>query len=180
MTSKPGFTLIELVITITIMAALLALAVVSLRSSQAVARDEERTTDVTAIAQALEAYRSGSFDYRTLGGYPLYFDGTYPPTAYFSNKQNITNALRNLNVTAMYAPGVSQTAAPSLVGATSTSNQTPTINTYIYQPLMSDGTLCNLGQTSTTSSTLEHCRRFTLYYRTEVDNQIRTITSKHQ
>lgn len=179
MTHRSGFTLIELVITITVMAALLTLTVVSLRSSQATARDEERTTDVTAIVQALEAYYMGDFDPATTGSNPLYAKGYYPPTAYFSNQQTILNTLRDLNAVALYAPGKSTSGTPSLVGATSTASQTPAIDAYIYQPLKTDGTLCTQGQSSA-SYTLDSCRKFNLYYRLETTNQVQTITSKNQ
>lgn len=51
-----GFTIVELIITITIMGILLTLAVVGLSSTQLSARDNERTTDVEALALQLEAY----------------------------------------------------------------------------------------------------------------------------
>ena len=54
MKRRPGFTLVELLITITIMVILLALVVVSLRSTQANARDEKRKTDTANIARGLE------------------------------------------------------------------------------------------------------------------------------
>lgn len=208
MRSKNGFTLIELLITITIMAVLLTLTVVSLRSSQAVARDEERKADVTAIAQALENYYNGDITDREIEStfaptaslasfsfqptkqeptirlaaagtfYPYYQDGYYPPTAYFANESEIRQALRSLDLAAIRAPGVGENEAPSLKGATSTATQSPDINTYIYQPLAKDGSLCDVGATS--SGNAELCREFTLYYRLETTSGVQTITSKHR
>lgn len=184
MRSKNGFTLIELLITITIMAILLTLTVVSLRSSQAVARDEERKTDVAAIAQALENYYNGDIDKNSSVGdgsknnYPVYSEGTYPPTAYFNNEDSIRKALLSLDVAAIRAPGVAETAAPSLVGATSTGTQSPNTSTYIYQPLKSDGTLCSVG--ATVNGPADVCRDFTLYYQLETVSGVQTITSKRR
>lgn len=205
MRSKNGFTLIELLITITIMAVLLTLTVVSLRSSQAVARDEERKTDVAAIAQALENYYDGdinteagvdsamvspsaslaSFNFKpsvklAAAGffYRFYQAGYYPPTAYFNNQQSIEDALISLDVSAIRAPGVSDSEPPSLIGATSTGAQSPTVSQYIYQPLKEDGTLCSTGATPSGSADL--CREFTLYYRLETESGVKSITSKQR
>jgi prepilin-type N-terminal cleavage/methylation domain-containing protein len=52
--SKRGFTIIEIVIVITIMGILLTLAVAGISSSQINARDTERTQDMTALTAHLE------------------------------------------------------------------------------------------------------------------------------
>jgi prepilin-type N-terminal cleavage/methylation domain-containing protein len=186
MRSKNGFTLIELLITITVMAILLTLTVVSLRSSQAVARDEERKTDVAAIAQALENYYNGDIDSESSVesavndklSYSFYDRATYPPTAYFTNEDSISKALITLDMSAIRAPGVANTAAPSLRGATSTGNQSPTTSTYIYQPLKEDGTLCSVG--ATPNGPADVCREFTLYYQLETVSGVQTITSQRR
>jgi len=183
MRSKNGFTLIELLITITIMAILLTLTVVSLRSSQAHARDEDRKADVAAIAQSLENYYNGDLDNEKYVGsgkdtYTSYEPNAYPPTAYFANEDAIRGALLNLDVSAMRAPGVATSANPSLIGATSIGAQSPTTTTYIYQPLAADGTLCDAGATE--SSSVEICREFTLYYQLETVSGVQTITSKRR
>lgn len=57
---RRGFTIVELIVTITIMGILLVLAVVAVSSTQLSARDQERATDVEAIKSNLEAiYTSG-------------------------------------------------------------------------------------------------------------------------
>lgn len=203
MRSKNGFTLIELLITITIMAVLLTLTVVSLRSSQAVARDEERKTDIAAIAQALENYYGGDLNSDATTGFksptaqlasftprphiklasakmgnPYYTRGYYPPTAYFSNETAIRQALISLDPAAIRAPGVADSDSPSLIGATSAGTQSPDVNTYIYQPLKDDGSLCQEG--ATPSNDVALCREFTLYYRLETTSGVQTLTSKHR
>lgn len=183
MRSKNGFTLIELLITITIMAILLTLTVVSLRSSQAHARDEERKADVAAIAQSLENYYNGDVDTEKWTGdskdtHTLYEPAAYPPTAYFANEDAIRQALLSIDVAALRAPGVASSSAPSLIGATSTATQSPTTSAYIYQPLAADGTLCDVGAAETTS--VEMCREFTLYYQLETVSGVQKITSKRR
>lgn len=54
-----GFTIVELIITITIMGILLTLAVVGLSTTQVKARDDERATDVQAIQSNLESVYTG-------------------------------------------------------------------------------------------------------------------------
>lgn len=57
---RRGFTLIELMITMAIMVILVAVAIVSLRSTQANGRDSERSSDVDTIARGLEQrYNNG-------------------------------------------------------------------------------------------------------------------------
>jgi prepilin-type N-terminal cleavage/methylation domain-containing protein len=184
MRSKNGFTLIELLITITIMAILLTLTVVSLRSSQAVARDEERKTDVAAIALALENYFDGdfgdnpSFESSGKGTFPKYQEGYYPPTAYVANEAAISESLHKLDLAAIRAPGVANTQSPSLVGATSIGAQTPNVNTYIYKPLKADGGLCSVGAAN--GQYFDQCTDFVLYYQLETVSGVQTITSKRR
>jgi prepilin-type N-terminal cleavage/methylation domain-containing protein len=57
---RRGFTIVELIVTITIMGILLVLAVVAVSSTQLSARDQERAADVEAIKSNLEAiYTNG-------------------------------------------------------------------------------------------------------------------------
>lgn len=164
MNRRLGFTLVELLIAMTIMIILVTLGVVSLRSSQANGRDEKRKADTTVIAQQLETfYDVGS---NSLTG------GKYPSTANMNTEANIKTTLRDLNPVVLRAPRVNQADPISLIAATSASAQSPTIDQYIYQPLLSNNTLC------TTSGA--ECRKFILYYRLERTSGVQTITSKRQ
>lgn len=161
-----GFTLIELLVTVTVMVILLTLAVVSLRSSQASARDEKRKTDAATIARHLESYyRSGS-----TGG--SYAPGEYPPTVYLNSESNIVAALRDINPDALRAPDVPKADPPSLVPATSVATQSPAASQYIYQPIDRGGALCDQAS--------DFCSKFILYYKLETDAAVQKITSKHQ
>lgn len=161
-----GFTLVELLITMTIMVILLTLAVVNLRSNQATARDEERKADVTAIAQQLETYyKSGSDN-------AMYNAGEYPPTSYVNSEDTVKAALRDLDPRALRAPSVADTAPMSFTIAANNAAQTPTTSTYIYQPLTSSGSLCTAAS--------DECRKFILYYALETDSNVQKIMSKNQ
>lgn len=68
---RRGFTIVELLIVITIMGALLILSVANLRGSQVSARDSERKTDIESVALALDNYYiNGSDTSANVGKYP--------------------------------------------------------------------------------------------------------------
>lgn len=164
--NRHGFTIIELIITITVMGILLILGVANLRSSQIPARDSTRKTDIDSIAQSLEIYyRTGTDGTTTLG--------RYPSTVIIGQE---TVMLRDIDPKVLSAPGVT---GSSLVAATNNTQTTTgiapsplTTSTYIYQPLQADGSLCTLGT--------QECRKFNLYYMLEADGLVYIVTSKNQ
>ncbi len=180
---RRGFTIVELIIVITIMGILLVLGVVNLRGSQTNARDSERKADVESIAAHNEIYYSN-------GNYSLARSpGTYISTTTGSG----TNAgllviIPDMDPKSLVAPGHSDLSYRSLTAATcsGTCVQTtagvtpqPTIDTYVYQPLQSDSTLC--------TTTTQGCRKFNMYYKLEnattdcpAPNNICMITSRNQ
>lgn len=172
-----GFTIVELVIVITIMAILLTLGVVNVRGSQANGRDAERKTDIESIAQHLDAYYTSGTD----GSTDI---GVYPSTAITTSSATITTALRDIDTDSLMAPGSTITDPTQTFKPATNAVQTavgvtpqPTTDYYIYQPLqlLSNGTwvLC-------TNSGTQECRKFNLYYRQEVDSNVIMVTSLNQ
>lgn len=168
---KRGFTIVELIIVITIMGILLVLGVVNLNGSQADARDAERKSDVETIATALESVYSG---YTSANGSQK--AGQYPSTA--DLLPNPTNILKDIDPKALQPPSTS--AVSALITATTTSTITPVAtlskDKYIYQPLYYNSTtstwyICNLTQ---------ECRKFNIYCVLENGSLCPLITSKHQ
>jgi prepilin-type N-terminal cleavage/methylation domain-containing protein len=169
---RSGFTIVELIITLSIMLILLSLAVVNLTSSQANGRDIERKTDIDTIANHMETfYKSGTNASTSLG--------RYPSTAMFANGEaSIKSFFPYIDVqkTAL-APGAASVAA-SFIPAINTIETVagispqPTKEQYVYQPIQTNGSLC--------TTEAQECRRYNLYYRTEVDNTIKKLTSKRQ
>ena len=166
-----GFTIVEIVITITIMGILLTLAVANLTATQANGRDAERKGDIEAISSNLESfYRTGSDNSTSLG--------RYPSTVITSGDQNtVRSILRDINFNSLTPPGAASMAAGFIAATNTTQTATgvapqPTTSQYVYQPLQSDGTLC-------TAETQE-CRKFNLYYRLETDNTVYMVTSRNQ
>lgn len=166
-----GFTIVELVITITVMGILLTLAVVGLSATQVNARDSERKGDVEAISLHLETFYNSNYDESQSIG------GSYLQTVNLS-EANLNKFLPDLDLKNVHAPGVDLSQPASLVPATTTVTTTAGIlpkpsktnDVYVYQPLTASGALCTSGE----------CRRFNMYYYEESSNTIKMVTSKHQ
>ena len=173
--TRRGFTIVELIITITIMGILLALAVVNVSSTQMNARDESRKADIEAIASNLEAFYTGSTD----GSVNF---ARYPSLDLIGNAATITTSLRDASIKSFLPPGTTD-VTQTFLGSTNTGAlpaiQTtagvlpqPTKDQFIYQPIKSDGSVC--------TPAIIDCRKFNLYYRLEVDNTVYKVTSKNQ
>jgi len=170
---RNGFTIVELIVVISIMGILLILGVVNLTGSQVSARDSERKTDIENIAVHLESYYISNSN-------PDSESGSYPTTTMMNSLDAQQLILPDIDIKSLVAPGAPSSSITSLVTAT---NNIQTIagvlpqpqssssqNQYVYQPLMQNDTLCtNYG-----------CQKFNLYYKTEADGVIHIITSKNQ
>ena len=195
-----GFTIVELVVVMVIMAILLTLAGFTLNRSQGNSRDAERNTDIAVIARGLETrYRegdpkSGLPAYVAPGSYPdvdemAYIIGntvsTFTPTQVSGGYSN--EALPGTSVANFTPPQVSGadytgftiatcTTAGSCAsvndsGASGSTTGAATPTTqYYYEPIDANGKICK----STT------CVRFNLYWKTEVDNQSHILRSNRQ
>jgi prepilin-type N-terminal cleavage/methylation domain-containing protein len=167
MNRKLGFTLVELLVTITIMVILITLSVANIRGAQMTARDDQRTSDVRVIAQQLETYYQTGSDSQS--------SGQYPPTDLMSTEADIQASLRDIEASALRAPNVQDSDPISFVISTDTDplTPTPTYSTYVYQPLQSDNQVCvSIG---------DECRKFNIYYMLESEpNVVKKISSKNQ
>lgn len=168
--ARRGFTVVEIIVTITIMGILLTLGVVSLNTTQVNGRDTERKGDIEALQAHLETFYTSGND----TGAEL---GRYPSTVLTSSESMVRTVLRDIDMKSVMAPN-STSVTDTLKAATNT-NQTPTgvtpqptISQYVYQPLQANGTLC--------TSTLQECRKYNIFYRLEADNTVYRVTSKHQ
>lgn len=166
-----GFTIVEILVIITVMGILLVLGTVNLLGSQASARDTERKEDVETIALHLDTYYQSGTDGSTAVG-------EYPSTVLASSGAvYMKQILRDADVKSITAPGITDptlTFIPATNSTQTTAGITPqpTTSQYVYQPLQSDGTLCTLES--------QECRKFNLYYRLEVDDIVYILTGKNQ
>ena len=149
-----GFTIVELIVVIVVMAILLAVGVQAAVGYQENARDSERASDTEVITKALERY------YRSES---VVTGATYPPTTY--GAANLATFVDNPAATIAPNQTNNSISIASAAGA-----QTPTVSQYIYQPLNVNGTLC----------TAAPCVRYDLYYRVEKANAIKVLSSLRQ
>ena len=163
MSKRDGFTLVEVMVAIVIMAILLTISIYSLNNLQADSRDSERQADTENIARALDTYYKDN--------------GTgYPASGPVNTADKSTELLPDVSSDMFSTPGNTPAASWRVATNSSTSPTavTPavTTNLYVYQPLTATGALCTTG-------TVE-CRSYRLFYRLETSNQIVTVESKYQ
>lgn len=136
---KKGFTLIELMIVIVILGILMGTLLPKLSGVQARARDTARISDLTNIAQALEAYYNDEGSYPSLGngsGNCLAMgtvdgngvEAVASPNAYISTTESVARVL------GAYLKG-NKTPTPRI----SSLNSVGCIGSYFYKPLKKDG-----------------------------------------
>ena len=167
---RRGFTVVELVIIITIMGILLVLAVVNVRGTQVNARDNERKGDIEAIAMSLENFYRSGWDEDTAGY------GRYPSYNFMSGGDtdrtlSILGDISSQNLIAPGAASVNDSFIASTTNTQTTAANQPTLSQYIYQSIDSNNVRCTSGNM---------CRKFNLYYRLEADNTVYMVTSKNQ
>ena len=155
---QAGFTVIELAVVAVIMAILITLAVINVRSTQANARDTERQTDTENIATALESFYTSTHSNTWTNTYPGYSDMTRTGAIGTYLKTNTGDGT-------LQAPGLDVDYEWSIVVATNAVQTTagvlpaPTISSYVYQPLTASGTRC--------ASYQNRCTKFNIFYRLE-------------
>ncbi len=151
LTKQSGFTIVELLIVIVIIAILAALVIVTYSGMQARARDTERQTDVAAIAKSLEIF--------------------YSEKGYYPKKSNMSQSSAvwiKANLPELPAKAIVNPLAPS--GTTNSIKilfPSTTTADYGYVTLNTDGTDCDA----------DECPRFTLILREETTGNLKTITS---
>lgn len=138
-----GFTIVELLIVIVVIAILAALVLTAFSGVQARARDNERKSDLASVAKFLETY------YIDNGAYPPYVNSG----AGMSIASWRASTFPDLRSDALTPPGLSSV---TLVNTT-----TPAVGEYSYH---NNGTCVGM-----------RCSTFRLYWRSEVDNTVKTI-----
>lgn len=203
MRQRRGFTIIELVVVMVIMAILLTLAGFSINGAQANARDSQRNTDISIISRGLEtrykegdAYANGPSGYVVAGSYPDINEMASiigQTVTGFSPSQSggySNNALPGTAVEDFTPPGVGGGAYAGFTIVTCSGSSTSVCTTPANDSASTGSTWGN----SVTKDKFYYepidangnicrattCVRYNLYWRTEVDNQAHILRSKHQ
>ncbi|MDO4781124.1 MAG: type II secretion system protein [Candidatus Saccharibacteria bacterium] len=184
-----GFTLIEMIIVIAILAMLVVLGTVAFQGFRANARDKEREADVNAFAAYIESlYPQETASGKKAGSYPPL--PSYPPSGNgnLMRDSNFAKDMDELPKGAATFPdaGSTQFRGPRTFSGSNwdfgsaipgvadlTSNGKP--SRFAYVPLKSDGSPCTRGN---------ECRSFTIYYMLETgdkpDITIKTLESRRR
>jgi prepilin-type N-terminal cleavage/methylation domain-containing protein len=154
MRKNRGFTIVEITITIVIIAILAAVAVVGYSKVQINARDNERSSKTSVIAGALERYYDKN--------------GEYPGCTAMTQNGSIVgrDVLSNVAADVFLVP---KAAAGVNNSITCTALTTGGTDQYAY-----------VGDGSSTCATGTSCLQFTLQYKQEGTGNIISITSRHQ
>jgi prepilin-type N-terminal cleavage/methylation domain-containing protein len=166
MRSSGGFTLVELAVTIVVLAILSVIVAGGPAVFLVQSRDKERNDDMFAITRQLErAYTE------QLTGKP-----SYPtPTQFATDIAGLSGTMKGATADIFIAPGQSSS---SVVAATSTSLTAPiatmTADKYVYQAFNSASASAGLCGSSDT------CVRYNLYYQSEQYSTLIKIKSLHQ
>lgn len=196
MRTRRGFTVVELVVVMVIMAILLVLASFSISQSRANARDTERRADIEILARGLEArYVQGGLN-PAVTTKPANVDkGSYPSTnemvhilgrvqADFTPTQIVGGygpvALPGTTVEAFSPPGETGAYDGFEISSGSCAVEDKTCiaafitpDDYYYEPINESGTRCN--------SNVVACVRFNLYWEYETgDTSLQQYRSRRQ
>lgn len=181
MKSSRGFTVVEVIITVVIMAILMSLLVVRLLSTQSGARDQERETDITAIAKGLETIYQGG--HIALGMEKGYYPGQVQITAVSETDPPFDRFMEGVAPAVLTAP--EHTIADSFGTDPAKANGAEPDGSYddekarelladipyLYQPLTRNNQFCE---------DYINCVKFNLYYLAERSNEVVIERSKNQ
>ena len=155
---QSGFTIVELLIVIVVIAILAAISIVAYNGIQQRARDSERQSDINTMQKQLELF------YTDRGYYPL--------TESLIGGNGFSYAANNFT-----SPGPGYMVSPTNTDKTVSSYKdfsSPPNDVYGYLAYKSDGTTrCS----SAAGDVATACRRYVLYYRTENPVAVRSVNS---
>ena len=185
MKRSKGFTLIEILVTITIMVILMTLAVASVRSTQVRARDEDRKNDAENIVRQLDSLYTKGFSFP----YPdssttVTLRGSYPTTDQMDNDDTVKAIFAELPPKVLISPNwESISIGPaddntSVQSPSATDEDSANAPAYIYQPFATDGALCT--DAYLVANPTQECRKFNLYYKTETNGTVVVLKSKNR
>jgi len=161
-----GFTIVELLVVITVMAILIPVTMFSIGGLNKTSRDRERESDVSSIARQLELVYTN----KTVGSSPTYPGTTSLGGSATPPRESVFGGSTSEITKAPNSSGFSIVAATNTTATTSGVRPVPTPTTYVYQPIPKSG--------SAVCTSL--CSSFNLYYLNESDSSIIMVKSQRQ
>jgi len=153
--SKSGFTIVEISVVIVILGILISLVALNFSRVQSGARDTQRSSRASIIADALEKYYDANGEYPSCGA--------------------LTRAAATVDTTVL--PGIDPTAllTPKSVSTDTNSIRCSDLTTASTSPDI----FAYVGDGSTDCATGASCLSWTLKYTDETTGTVKTITSRH-
>lgn len=150
-----GFTIIELLVVIAVIGILATITLVGFNRYQANARDSQRSSQATIISEALEKYYAAN--------------GEYPGCTTMTNTATyvVDHALEGTDPKVLVTPGAAANQTNSIDFCNNITTSTPT-DSFAY-----------VGDGSSSCLTGSSCLSYTLEYKDESTNSIKSITSRH-
>jgi len=151
-----AFTLVELLVVIAVIGILASITVVGFTRFQVDARDAQRSSKTSIIAEALEKY------YDTNGEYP--------------SCSAVTLDTQTVSDTVLPGIGIHTLSVPSSVSKDTNSIKCTNLNS----PTADDDHYAYIGDGSAACATGQSCLEFTLKYRVEGTGEVISINSRHK
>jgi len=179
--SRDGFTIVEMIVVIIVMAILLSLTLINLAGQQVISRDNERQQKAENIARGLERYYNevAKPSVNVIGRYPdratavtdIVANSVLPGVESSSFIFTFNSSTSNFVV----ASDPTGTTPAEDAAAVTAINTLTTVNTVVYVPKTWSATNSRWEMCGTD----EMCTRFSLFYRTE-DSVLHEIASRRQ
>lgn len=161
-----GFTIVEIIVVITVIGILATIGIVSYSGMQVRARDTERKADAESMQSALETF------YEQNGRYPayIYVGNNDPSNAELAKSPDFYTTTLRLPSAALIAPSATGTSSSWQW------NTTPTASTYSLTTYSSSSPTNTLCQATTIPA--PNCVRYVIRWLKESDNSTQQIISK--
>lgn len=162
-----GFTIVELLIVIGVMAILIPITMFGINGLSVKAGDRERESDATSIARQLELVYTN----KMIGSSPSYPGSNALSTTATPPRQTVFGGTSNEVTKAPGGTGFDIAIATGLTTTRETNiSPRPTESSYTYQPI----------KVGTTAVCTSQCSSFNLYYLRKSDNTVIMIKSQRQ
>lgn len=173
-----GFTVVEVIVVVTMIAILAGVGAVTYTGVQRQAREDERIADMEVMASYLETY------YEEKGNYPSLLTFYYGAESGDPNKTFVQKF--DVPRSALIDPADQDAAAPhysyrgpgTAAGSYLQAATWPSSGIYTFLPYKSDGTVCTTPNDNWAPQTTDPCTKYTLFYKDDAGT-LKQVQSKY-